>query len=609
MCKIPVLLVLSVGLGACQYFPTDPELDAPGMSPYVDSRVGLAMASLADPPPPISGGNLASDGQRVLVADSDRDRLLLVDLTSRQVQTTVNFAGHAEPGRVLVDGARGYVVLRGTGDIYAFDLAAPEDGTLWPVCAMPRGIAADAKGVYVACRGGELITLDRDGEILARAEIEGGDLRDVVLLDGALYVTRFRTAELLRVGESGQILEALSPNDVTDPLQVVVRDDGSVGNAIFHPSVAWRTVASSSGDEVLMVHQRASDGELRQGPGQYYSTGFCNGSIVQSAVARFGGGRTNGASPNLARASLTVDIAQSPDGTMMALANAGNQAGEDGVMLLSADSMYMDPATCASAPDVAGVQNPTSVHFVSDQTLVALQRDPAVLAVMNVDVVNMAATTVVARIDLGGESRFDSGHAIFHANASRGTACATCHPEGADDGRVWVFDGLGARRTPAMQGNVSATAPFHWNGELRDMRELARVVFTGRMSGPRLNTNQIDSLSHWLDELPPPTPNLVDYDGDAIQRGQTLFFGAADCGRCHSGPMLTNNETVDVGTGGRFQVPTLVGLNYRLPLMHDGCAQTIRERFEISCGGDRHGKIDGLSENQIADLVAYLATL
>jgi hypothetical protein len=73
--------------------------------------------------------------------------------------------------------------------------------------------------------------------------------------------------------------------------------------------------------------------------------------------------------------------------------------------------------------------------------------------------------------------------------------------------------------------------------------------------------------------------------------------------------VLTNNDTVDVGTGGPFQVPSLVGIAHRAPFVHTGCASTLRERFDPSCGGTDHGKVDDLTETQIDDLIAYLETL
>jgi cytochrome c peroxidase len=67
--------------------------------------------------------------------------------------------------------------------------------------------------------------------------------------------------------------------------------------------------------------------------------------------------------------------------------------------------------------------------------------------------------------------------------------------------------------------------------------------------------------------------------------------------------------TVDVGTGGKFQVPSLVGVSQRAPFMHDGCAATLRDRFGPCGGGDKHGFTSQLTSAQITDLVAYLETL
>ena len=78
---------------------------------------------------------------------------------------------------------------------------------------------------------------------------------------------------------------------------------------------------------------------------------------------------------------------------------------------------------------------------------------------------------------------------------------------------------------------------------------------------------------------------------------------------CHSGPKLTNNQTLDVGTGGLFQVPSLIGLSWRAPYLHDGRAATILDRFNVSLGGVTHGSTSQLTSSQIDDLVAYLSTL
>ena len=95
----------------------------------------------------------------------------------------------------------------------------------------------------------------------------------------------------------------------------------------------------------------------------------------------------------------------------------------------------------------------------------------------------------------------------------------------------------------------------------------------------------------------------------ATVRGRDLFAGAAGCVTCHSGRRFTNNATVDVGTGGVFQVPSLVGVAHRAPFLHTGCAATLADRFGSCGGGDNHGATSGLGAADIADLVAFLSTL
>jgi hypothetical protein len=43
--------------------------------------------------------------------------------------------------------------------------------------------------------------------------------------------------------------------------------------------------------------------------------------------------------------------------------------------------------------------------------------------------------------------------------------------------------------------------------------------------------------------------------------------------------------------------------------MHDGCANTLRERFDTECGGELHGTTAHLSADELSDLVNYLESL
>ena len=105
--------------------------------------------------------------------------------------------------------------------------------------------------------------------------------------------------------------------------------------------------------------------------------------------------------------------------------------------------------------------------------------------------------------------------------------------------------------------------------------------------------------------------DLTVIDRDGNPRAQTWFYpGPRDCATCHSGEKLTNNASVEVHTGGAFQVPSLRGLAWRAPYMHQGCAPTLNARFDAACGGgDAHGHTSQLTAQERADLVAYLDTL
>jgi hypothetical protein len=128
------------------------------------------------------------------------------------------------------------------------------------------------------------------------------------------------------------------------------------------------------------------------------------------------------------------------------------------------------------------------------------------------------------------------------------------------------------------------------------------------MNGSDLARDQLSALEGWVTHVPaPPAPSWL--DAAAVQRGQAIFTrGDVGCSSCHAGGQLTNNQTMNVGTGAAFQVPPLVGVGWRTPLLHDGCAATIADRLG-RCATPEHGNIGGLSNGDLLDLGAYLESL
>jgi hypothetical protein len=124
-----------------------------------------------------------------------------------------------------------------------------------------------------------------------------------------------------------------------------------------------------------------------------------------------------------------------------------------------------------------------------------------------------------------------------------------------------------------------------------------------------LRPEHVQTLANWIETIPP-WRAAAPSDVAAVERGSALFHDpTVGCATCHVGSHMTNDVTVDVGTHDRFQVPSLRGIGFRAPYMHDGCAPTLLDRFGPCGGGDQHGHTSSLSVGQRADLVAYLETL
>ncbi|WP_234023242.1 c-type cytochrome [Sorangium cellulosum] len=564
------------------------------------------------PPPTISGGTLlvSRDGHTAVAADADRDRVFIVDLDGGEPAAVLLEAGD-EPGRLVEDAAgRVHVALRRGGAVATLDVAAKSVVARREVCRAPRGVAYDAArdAVHVACAGGELVTLPAAGGAAVRKIRPAPDLRDVVVDGDRLLVSRFRSAETLVVDADGEVLSRR-----TLPNFNASSSFGTSSGSSFAPSVAWRMVPLPRGG-AAMVHQRAMVSEIPIGGG-YYSTAGCDGNIVHGAVsviepadASESSELLESAAPAVTGVSLPVDVAVSPDGAQIAVVGAGNnvvarttvdevkRGQDDGCQLPN-----VDPETGRPMADVEELTGqPVAVAFDGQGDVVVQLREPAALQVLGGRL-----------ITLPGESVRDTGHEMFHRapNGFSTTACASCHPEGHEDGHTWKFSQLGLRRTQTVGGGVLKTAPLHWSGDQEDLSHLMGEVFVSRMGGAQPGLRRIALMERFLDSLPA-FPTSPPEDEASVARGAALFQDKqVGCASCHGGEMLTNNLNEDVGTGELLQVPSLIGIAGRAPFMHDGCAATLRDRFDPSCGGVRHGDVSGLNDAQIDDLVAYLESL
>jgi mono/diheme cytochrome c family protein len=547
--------------------------------------------SQAEAPPPISGGTLlATKDGGLVVADPDRDVITLVS-PSREVRARVRLRAHDEPGRGAADDAgRVHVVLRGAGELVTVDLAAGAVLARRAVCAAPRGVTFSPKdsALLVACQGGELVSVPADpasteAPVVVRV---APDLRDVVVVGGRVFVTRYRTAEVLELDARREIVRTpRAPSALSGR----------------RPSLAWRMIAptGASHPEPIVVHQSAFVGSVPDRPGGYGAgpgdEGCPVNPVVQSEVSRYGA-----ASLRLpATAVLPVDVAYDGASLYVVAAGNGHTRGRARVLRVAVaeldDAKPKDP--CAPTESVLDEGEAVAVASPVPGHVVVQLREPDALYFFPERVT----------LELGGATRRDTGHAVFHADSGAGIACASCHGEGGDDALVWTV-GTVARRTPSMLGTLRGTAPFHLSGDIPDMEELLSHVYTSRMAGPALTSAHARVVDGWLSALRAPRVEAGP-DAAAVERGRVLFEGArAKCGECHAGPMRTKSGMFDVGTGGAFQVPSLVGVSARLPVMHTGCAATLAEALDPQCAGYAHVPGD-LSRAELGDLAVYLGGL
>ncbi len=599
------IVVASLAGGACSG-GADGSGGTTGTPPSVVHPVFGPTTTPSSTPPPISGGTLIITSSGLAVAaDPDRDAVYVVDLKARSVATIALQHGD-EPGRVAEDGAgRVHVALRSGGAVATIDLASKSLVSRDTACVAPRGIAYDASddSMYLACASGELVQLPAAGGAPLRTFELDRDLRDVIVHEQTVLVTRFRSAETL----------AVSKTDGT----IQTRWSAPVGDDQRTPSVAWRTISDPIGGGVLMLHQRgagSADAPVATSPGGYASTPpsagvMCQTSIVETALSLSGDdmGTSLTTSPALSGAVVPVDLAVSPSRSQLAVVATGNAftPGAQSILVFEYGAAFEPPDSnsACSFPTVTPQPpgQPVAVAFMEEGSasqLVVQTREPAALFIPE----------SLTAIPLSKVSREDTGHDIFHSISGGNSACASCHPEGGDDGRVWSFDTEGARRTPSLKGTVQGTAPYHWAGEMKDFPDLVDQVFHSRMNGPALADDQVSALSSFVNRIPAPRAPAP-LDAASAARGQTLFEGSAGCAACHDGAKFTNNDTVNVGTGEAFQVPSLIGVGYRAPFLHDGCAASLTDRFDPSCGGTLHGNTANLGDQDFTDLAAYLGTL
>jgi hypothetical protein len=535
--------------------------------------------------PALSGGTLLvlSDPDLVVVSEPTLNRVFVVHLSS-SIADPIELEPGADPGRAIEDAdGNVHVVLRGQNAILTLDPAGGVTRTT-PVCSAPRGIGYDAASdsLYVACVQGALWNISADdGKTIKTFQLEP-DLRDVVVSGGHIFVSKLRTAEVLVVSDDGEITGRRRPQLTGD----------------FTSTVAWRMAAF--GDGVIVAHQGSANREIDVAPTSeedvtYQGDGSCEDALVQAAVTTLrvdANGALTSATTPLSTLHLPIDVATAGYASEIAVPSPGMD------LLVRVDPSIPSTTGCNLGDaiiEAAPGARPVAIGY-SGERLVIQSRTPPEIAVLDA-----AGQTTIPL----GEPVDDIGYELFHfGRTASSISCASCHPEGRDDGHVWSFSDVGTRRTQQLLGGIASTAPFHWSGDLEDFHALMTEVFDHRMGQGAATAADVKAVVEWLDGL----PQLPQEPGREAGSPGRLAFEKAKCQDCHAGDKLQSGGSHDVGTGGKFQVPSLRGVGVRAPFMHNGCASTLEDRFddEACGGGSKHGSVDELTDVERAQLIDYL---
>ena len=115
-----------------------------------------------------------------------------------------------------------------------------------------------------------------------------------------------------------------------------------------------------------------------------------------------------------------------------------------------------------------------------------------------------------------------------------------------------------------------------------------------------------------------------------------LFFGTANCSRCHAGPNFSDSQFHNLGVGinaaepdlgrhvevkeerfkGAFKTPGLRDITQTAPYMHDGSEKTLEAVMDFYIrGGNKNATLDPLmvplklTDQETADLIAFMKAL
>jgi DNA-binding beta-propeller fold protein YncE/mono/diheme cytochrome c family protein len=575
--------------------------------------------------------DVSADGTRLAVANPDNQSITIIDVPKRLKLREI-FVGEKPEGVSWLGNSPNVAVAVYRDDVLAVVNAhTGEVLRRLNVAAEPYGIVTNSAGTraWVTHEYPAVVSeIDLTDYRVLREIPAGAFLRGIALSpdEKRLYVTEFYTAALLAIDlDTGKVVDRWTGH----------RTDNLCRHVAVHPRRP----------KAYLSHIRSMI-EVIDGSGSIFPhLSVCD--LVPNAGTRR---RTSFALDTYNGVYVVTnpwEAALSPDGKRIYTIYAGTN---DMNVSEVVDDDYKEIDRLGRAVTVG--KNPRAVRVSPDGETVYVYNalDFSVSFLDGTSLKNQATVSTCAPPKtpewVRGKELFDT--ALPPLTQRRWVACASCHPDGHTDGRVW-HNPEGLRKTTALFG-MAHTHPLHWSADRDEVQDFEYTIRGRLMQGRGLlggrmkekkgvepieldetlagRSKDLDALAIYSNSFEPRLSPHIAAPGrltEEAERGKQLFLSdSVGCVKCHSGPHYTDSSLKqpyilhDVGTGGddpsekmgpKFDTPSLLGVYRTPPYLHHGKAATLRDVLTTCNPRDRHGTTSHLKPSDIDDLIAFLKSL
>ena len=531
----------------------------------VSSVLGLPVSTLAT-----SSIGITPDETTLFVVNPDSGSVSAIDTASA---TTLAELVIGRDPRMLTIGPAGqrlYVTSQSSATLTILEIQPLSVLTKLRVGPEPYGVVADPNGrlVYVAASGADRIdVVDTErAQVVDTISVQSRPKGLAISNDGTrLYVTHFLSGRVSVIDlESRSVLEVISTGPESNMVQRIVLHPTT--NRAYLPQI--RSNVSNPHplfDTTLFPVVSVID--LTTEP-THLLTERLELSVVDRPV------------------NLPFDLAFSSDGQRAHIVYLGS--GDMSVIDLETRQVLAHlevgdgPRGIVLTPDdrTAYVANSLSddVSVIDLRTFEEVKRIPVTISPLSPELKR-------------GKLRFISSRST-RVSRDRWMSCESCHADGEQDGRTWLFPD-GPRNTTNLRG-LAHTHPLHWSADRDEVQDFEFTIRelqagTGLLEDPHPelgspNTGRsadLDTLAAFVESLQPKPSPFRQIDGTLTPeagRGQAVFHRAdVGCADCHVPPLFTDLQVHDIGTGNGpgellgpgFDTPSLRGVWHTAPYLHE----------------------------------------